>query len=204
MIALHYGFPLADGYDMDRIRARATEKGPLFDGLPDLAWKAFLGRTRDVDGSNEYATFYLWRGAEAACDFLLGDKFRAVVQAFGRPPVQWWNVARYLAVDTSILPQAATLARRTISPGADPAAVLADEDAHARAGLGRDGLHSYMIGFDPARWETVRFTLWHGAADIFERPPGKAYEVLYLAREHGAARERAHVRNLAATPHLTL
>jgi hypothetical protein len=83
MLAMHYKIPLRDSEAVANVRARAKERGPLFDGIAGLAHKLFL--VDPVDPC--YATFYLWRDAEAALAFLEGAFFTALVQAFGRPEV---------------------------------------------------------------------------------------------------------------------
>ena len=83
MLAMHYKIPLADAAATARVRARAAERGPLFDGMPGLAHKLFL-----VDPIDPcYATFYLWREPEAALRFLNGPFFAALSETFGRPDV---------------------------------------------------------------------------------------------------------------------
>ncbi|HLI13902.1 MAG TPA: DUF4865 family protein [Alphaproteobacteria bacterium] len=85
MLAMHYRIPLSGGTEaVAAIRRRARERGPLFDGMPGLAHKLFL-----VDPVEPtYATFYLWREAEAALAFLDGEFFAALCASFGRPRVR--------------------------------------------------------------------------------------------------------------------
>lgn len=84
MLAMHYRIPLADHAAVTAIRRRAAARGPLFDGMPGLGEKLFL-----VDPIRPcYATFYLWREADAALAFLEGGFFKALTQTFGRPEVK--------------------------------------------------------------------------------------------------------------------
>lgn len=83
MLAMHYKILLADAQDVARVRARAAERGPMFDGMPGLAHKLFL--VDPVDPC--YATFYLWREPDAALRFLKGPFFAALSDTFGRPEV---------------------------------------------------------------------------------------------------------------------
>ena len=83
MLAMHYKIPLTRPEAIATVRARAAERGPLFDGLEGLAHKLFL--IDPVDPC--YATFYLWREPDAALIFLEGPFFAALSQAFGRPQV---------------------------------------------------------------------------------------------------------------------
>jgi hypothetical protein len=84
MLAMHYAIALKGANQVAAIRARAAERGPLFDGMAGLAVKLFL-----VDPVVPcYATFYLWREADAALGFLDGPFFAALSDTFGRPEVK--------------------------------------------------------------------------------------------------------------------
>jgi hypothetical protein len=84
MLAMHYAIPLVGSSQVAAVRTRAAERGPLFDGLHGLCVKLFL-----VDPTDPcYATFYLWRDADAALSFLEGPFFRALAETFGRPEVK--------------------------------------------------------------------------------------------------------------------
>jgi hypothetical protein len=83
MLAMHYKIPLSGPEAIATVRARAAERGPLFDGMEGLAHKLFL--IDPVDPC--YATFYLWREPDAALTFLEGKFFAALSQTFGRPQV---------------------------------------------------------------------------------------------------------------------
>jgi hypothetical protein len=83
MLAMHYKIPLSGPEAIATVRARAAERGPLFDGMEGLAHKLFL-----IDSVDPcYATFYLWREPDAALTFLEGSFFAALSQTFGRPEV---------------------------------------------------------------------------------------------------------------------
>ena len=83
MLAMHYKIPLSGPEAIATVRARAAERGPMFDGMEGLAHKLFL--IDPVDPC--YATFYLWREPDAALNFLEGKFFAALSQTFGRPQV---------------------------------------------------------------------------------------------------------------------
>jgi hypothetical protein len=83
MIAMHYLISLKTADDVQAVRRRAAERGPLFDGMPGLAHKWFLVDPQDP----AYATFYLWNDPAAALSFLEGTFFHALCQTFGRPDV---------------------------------------------------------------------------------------------------------------------
>jgi len=83
MLAMHYKIPLSGPEAIATVRARAAERGPLFDSLEGLAHKLFL-----IDPIDPcYATFYLWREPDAALTFLEGPFFAALSQTFGPPRV---------------------------------------------------------------------------------------------------------------------
>jgi hypothetical protein len=84
MLAMHYRIALPNHDAIPAIRRRATEKGPLCDGLPGLALKFFLLDTQDPT----YATFYLWNDPDGARAFLEGPFFAALSETFGRPQVR--------------------------------------------------------------------------------------------------------------------
>lgn len=201
MLAMQYVFPLADDVDMAQVRRRVAEKGPPFDDYPGLVQKAFLcndvaGRTpSEILGDrigNEYAAFYLWESDEAAKDFVLGDAFKAVSAAFGRPRIQSWHVIARHGRGGG-LPRFAVQETETLNAAADPGAIaLAERRAVARA-FRSPGLQSSVAALDPYRWELVRFTLWREARDAVSARTGnsRSYEVLYLAGPQGAPLETA-------------
>jgi len=84
MLAMHYAIALTGADQVASVRERAAVRGPYFDGMDGLCVKLFL--VDPVDPC--YATFYLWRDADAAQAFLEGSFFHALCQTFGRPKVQ--------------------------------------------------------------------------------------------------------------------
>lgn len=113
MLAMHYAIPLKDADQVAAVRVRAAERGPLFDGMAGLGTKLFL-----IDPAQPcYATFYLWREAEAAQLFLEGAFFKALAETFGRPTV------RLLLSTARDLPFAAGKALR-LQTEATPEAIL--------------------------------------------------------------------------------
>ena len=83
MIAMHYLISLTTKDDVQAVRQRIAERGPLFDGMPGLAHKWFMVDPQDP----AYGTFYLWNSPAAAISFLEGAFFHALCQTFGRPEV---------------------------------------------------------------------------------------------------------------------
>jgi hypothetical protein len=62
-IIAHYAHRLPANYDIKLIRARAKERGVLWDAVPELYFKGFLLRESGQHGAvaNSYSSLYLWR-----------------------------------------------------------------------------------------------------------------------------------------------
>lgn len=161
MIAMQYGFTLPADYDMGIIDRRIRDKGPLLDGFPRLAFKAYLSARREDDGftssENLYAPFYLWDEPEGIDGFLSSPGFAALTRDFGWPSVQTWLVwhaelgadlrtARYASREIT-----------TIAPYSDLATLRDTAIAEARS---RTGALATVTGFDPREWKQLRFSLW--------------------------------------------
>jgi hypothetical protein len=169
MIAMQYTISFDASHEMTRIRGRVADKAPLFDRHPGLAQKAFLLNERGATGRpfarNEYAPFYVWHNVEAARDFLLGDKFKAVCDAFGRPPVRTWQILQFDTATPNLAARFATLETLGAPSATALEDVLAVELEQHQAALSRPGLRSHAVGLDPELWEIVRFSLWRDAED---------------------------------------
>ncbi|PLZ03145.1 DUF4865 domain-containing protein [Burkholderia sp. WAC0059] len=184
MLAMQYSFTLPADYDMTIIERRIREKGPAFDRLPSLVFKAFMLARKDDDvcpgAGNLYAPLYLWHGSEGMAAFLGSERFRAVAEAFGWPFVQTWIPVA--TVTGAGLGEARFVSREFVSIG--PYTNLDDLARRERESLDADiarGLAYGLSGFDPAAWTQVRFRLWSA-------PPGEAvhahaqtYRILHLS-----------------------
>lgn len=84
MLLMRYDIALDDAGQLEKVRARARERGPLFDGMDGLAWKLFLADPMEPT----YATLYGWSDPAAAARFLDGPFFEALCASFGRPDVR--------------------------------------------------------------------------------------------------------------------
>ncbi len=84
MLLMRYDIALKDAAQLDTVRGRAKERGPLFDGMEGLDWKLFLADPV----TPTYATLYGWNDPAAATRFLDGPFFEALVATFGRPDVR--------------------------------------------------------------------------------------------------------------------
>ncbi|AHG21741.1 D-amino acid aminotransferase [Chania multitudinisentens RB-25] len=156
MIAMQYTFTLPADYDMGIIRKRIADFGHLLDKHPQLIMKAYLYALKGEHGhDNRYAPFYLWNSSTGMSDFLSGNGFRGVSQAFGWPQVNHW-----LPWVVSLVPENlaearyATLEYRPIAPYSDLAQLRSQQQANPLA-------LASIVAFDPANWQQVNFHLWH-------------------------------------------
>lgn len=183
MIGMQYVFTLPDDYDMRTIRNRVAERGHLFDKLEGLFEKAFLISVKGVAGvtENSYAPFYIWSQDEAASNFLVSDKFRAVSEAFGRPAVRTW-LPLYFSTNQAKLakPAFATKEIIDISPESDLEEIRRAEYRVHRQWAEHPANHSGFIGLDAASWQIVRFSLWTGSPDSLPEGP-QSFEVVHLS-----------------------
>lgn len=176
MLVLRYRHRLPADYAMGRIRERAAGRGPLWDTAPGLAFKAFTATEAGGPGGsdNGYASTYLWLDPGAATAFLTDDRFRAVIDGFGRPRV---GIALPLAVAAGSAAGAAHLTheRIALAAGCDLAALRAAEAERAAAAVAA-GACAAVSALDPEAWQLVRVAL-HRDAPAAERPEA----VLHLA-----------------------
>ncbi|HTD05551.1 DUF4865 family protein [Undibacterium sp.] len=181
MFAMQYSHRLPADYDMQRIRERAAQRGPLWDATEGLAFKAFVSRTRGRDGAtdNLYASVYLWLDPASAAAFVMDERFQAVIDSFGRPRVETWLP---LDARSGKQQQAVSLYREEIliEPAADLIAVRAAEIERNRHVARRPDTVAVWTALDPEAWRLVRFTL---SADAPDPARGSTvYEVLHLAK----------------------
>jgi hypothetical protein len=180
MIAMQYSFTLPADYDMAIVRRRIVEKGPMLDRFPNLLFKAYLTADKRPRGDNLYAPFYVWQNSTGLNDFVCGDGFAGVSQAFGWPSVRVWSVWHaQLARDVA---QARFATRETLAipPHAALAEVRRRESADAIAQVERGALAA-VAGFEPTTWTYVRFALWRAPQEIAPRDGLQAYEVGHMS-----------------------
>lgn len=186
MLAMQYSFTLPADYDMGIIRQRIAAKGRLMDGFQHLAFKAFVFACRSggkaESRENLYAPFYLWHQTAGLNRFLCGPGFAGLVDAFGRPKVTIWPAWH---AELSPFLGTATVATREIVP------ILPREElekrqqietAQATAAVHQQGALAAVAAFEPASWTLVRFRLWDGYRQDFDRLAVQAYDVGYLAQ----------------------
>lgn len=142
MLAMHYRFDLPDRAAIDAVDARVRERGPMFDGFPDMGHKWFL-----IDRAKPcYALFYLWHDPAGVVDLLDGPLFANLSKTFGRPSVRL------------------LLARHVVLPAREPAeAFLADGDVVEAAVRAFDPLDGRALSFGFGAGPGRRFELVYHA-----------------------------------------
>ena len=162
MLAMQYSITLPADYDMSIIRRRIETKGPLLDGFPGLAFKAYLSAERGdatlPSEENLYAPFYLWRDNEGMNAFLAGDGFAVLTRDFGRPAVRVWSV--WQAQSPAALAGAVCASREIVRLPARPPGERLQREAEATGAALADGALAVVCAYEPTDWTLVRFCLW--------------------------------------------
>jgi hypothetical protein len=165
---------------MAQIRARARERGPQWDKMPELYFKGFLVRERGRFGAiaNNYSSLYLWRQDEAFRDFLVTGKYNVVTDTFGRAEIQTTFAldARRGNVRTARFAYKEAV---DIPVDADLPQVCQVEIERNREIAARPGTVVATVGVDPQNWRFVRITISEDAPTGKEA--GTSYEVGYFA-----------------------
>jgi len=180
MLALQYSHRLPSDYPMSTLRERARRRGPLWDDMPGLVFKAFVASERGVfqADANRYASVYLWQDAAAAGRFLTGDRFRSVIDSFGRPSVETWLP---LAMQMGAARDAVSLEREeaALEDVPDGEALLDAEREHHRRLVAHGDVVAAWSVLDARTWRRIRFVL--SGVRPPRRPGAQLLEVLYLA-----------------------
>lgn len=170
MLTMQYRITLPADYDMGIIRRRIAERAHLTDGLPLLAFKAYLyadsSQPYATGRENRYAPFYLWHDTDGMNAFLGGAGFAGVVASFGRPVVRTWSVWRAeMAPDLSVATRASF---ETVSiPTYGELSDMRDaENTYLQADLDRGALAA-VSAFDPSTWTAMRLRLWRDGTGAF-------------------------------------
>ncbi|MFM2130387.1 MAG: hypothetical protein RL477_1933 [Pseudomonadota bacterium] len=157
MIAMQYTIRLAGDYDLQQVRERAVRRKPLFDGTEGLVHKSYLFNESQL----VYAPFYVWQNDDAVRNYLTSDLFRDLAETFGRPRVRLWNVlACESAISDEHWPKVAVKELDVIAAEQNLADLFAAERERHREALATRGLCFHVTGFDPDRWELMRFSAW--------------------------------------------
>ncbi|KXF76482.1 hypothetical protein ATN84_15695 [Paramesorhizobium deserti] len=179
MFMKQYTHRLPADYDMNRIRTRATALGPQWDGTPGLGFKAFIAQERGANGAknNAYSSLYLWLDDEAVTDFITGDRFRAVIDGFGRPRIETWIP---LDIHLGQAETARSVYREDLDVGTDLSELKHRETARNNILARHAGTLAAVTALDLSTWRLSRFLL---SAEKAQTPEiGSAYEVLHLAK----------------------
>lgn len=187
MIIARYAHQLPADYDLEIIRQRAKARGPQWDAVPELYFKAFLLREGGRFGAaaSSYSSLYLWRQNGPFRDFLTAsadapiNSFTAVTGSFGRPQIQTWipldahkgaaREARFVYAE-----------ELDIAVDADLPTVLADETERNRKAAERPDAVAAVVGVDTLNWKLIRILLSTSAPLGDEGEIG--YQILHLAQ----------------------
>jgi hypothetical protein len=181
MFAMQYLHRLPTDYDMEIIRRRVAERGPLWDDTEGLVCKLFVTQQRNRHGAagNAYASIYLWLDSNAAVRFLMGERFQAVIDSFGRPQIETW-----LPLDArrGNAKQALSIYRdeRVLTAGTDRAELYTGEVELNREIAARPDTVVVWAALDLHAWKLIRFTVSSAPADPARG--GEVYDVLHLAQ----------------------
>ncbi|RQP25366.1 DUF4865 family protein [Piscinibacter terrae] len=160
MRAMQYVVPLPAAFDMDIIRRRVADKGPLMDDLPGLGFKAWLYAVHGEHGAeNRYAPFYLWHEDEAMNSFLLGPGFATLAADFGRPPVRSWTTLHAELTRSLREARVATVESAAVPAGTALDAMADAERVRAQLECAKGALVA-VVALDPHAWSLVRLLLW--------------------------------------------
>jgi hypothetical protein len=181
MFAMQYSHRLPTDYDMEIIRRRVAERGPQWDDTEGLICKLFATQQRNRHGAagNAYASIYLWSDSDAAVRCLIGERFQAVIDSFGRPQIETW-----LPLDARRggAKQALSAYRdeRALSAATDRVALYAGEVERNREIAARPDTVAVWAALDLYAWKLIRFTVSSAPADPARG--GEVYDVLHMAR----------------------
>jgi hypothetical protein len=181
MIIVHYAHRLPANYDIGLIRARAKERGPLWDATPELYFKGFLLRENGRYGAiaNNYSSLYLWRQDEAFRDFLVGGRYKTVTDSFGRAEIET-SFALDARKGNGRDARFAYIEELTIPLDAELTGVFATEVERNREIADRAGTVAAAVGVDARNWKLTRILVSEQEPNGSEA--GTSYEVLHLAR----------------------
>lgn len=179
MIIAHYEHRLPVDYDIGLVHARARERGPLWDAVPDLYFKGFLLRESGRFGAttNSYSSLYLWRSDEAFRNFLVEGGYKVVVNSFGRASID----TRFALDARRGAGGRACFAYREdarIELDSQLEATFAHEIERNREVASRAGVVTSAIGIDGQNWTITRIVL----SDRELAGAGTGYQILHLAQ----------------------
>ena len=181
MLIAHYGHRLPADYDLSIIRARAAQRGALWDAIPELYFKAFMLRERGQYGaiSSEYSSLYLWQRDQSFRDALVGGRYKVVTDSFGRAEIET-RVALDARKGSGRVARSVYKQEQDIALDADLTSVFAAEIERNAAIARQKGAVAAAVGIDAQNWRITRILL--SEEEPGEGKAGVAYQVLYLAK----------------------
>jgi hypothetical protein len=181
MITANYAHRLPADYDVAIIRERARQRGPLWDAVPELCFKAFLLRESGRFGAaaNNYSSLYLWRQDEAFRDFLVSGRYKTVTDSFGRADIRT-GFALDARRGSGRLARFARREEVRIAIDADLTAAFAAEIKRNQASAEQPGSVAAVVSIDAQSWTFTRILLSENEPD--RESAGITYEILHLAR----------------------
>jgi hypothetical protein len=181
MITAYYAHRLPADYDLALIRERARQRGPLWDDIPELCFKAFLLRERGRFGAiaSSYSSLYLWRQDQGFRDFLVSGRYKTVTDSFGRADIHT-GVALDARRGSGRLARFACKEELRIAPDVDLTADIAAEIERNREIAEQPGLVAAVVSIDAQNWTFTRILLSEHEPD--GQKAGIAYQILHLAR----------------------
>ena len=185
MIAMQYSFPLPADYDMSIIHRRIADKGHLMDNFPHLIFKAYLHAAIGQQGipsrENLYAPFYLWENSAGLNAFLCSPAFRTLVHDFGWPSVRTWFVWYHTLTPAFKQADYATREIAPLFPHTNLTEQQAQEKGTVQRLIGENAALAAVVGFEPATWTRVRFTLWPSQVSLPDSPHTQIYQVGHIS-----------------------
>jgi Domain of unknown function (DUF4865) len=181
MLIAHYGHRLPADYDLSIIRARAAQRGALWDAIPELYFKAFMLRERGQYGaiSSEYSSLYLWQRDQSFRDALVGGRYKVVTDSFGRAEIET-RVALDARKGSGRVARFVYKQEQDIALDADLTSVFAAEIERNATIARQKGTVVAAVGIDAQNWRITRILL--SEEESGEGKAGVAYQVLYLAK----------------------
>jgi hypothetical protein len=181
MIMAHYGHRLPADYDHGFIRALTRERAPVWDGRPELYFKAFLLREAGRFGAiaNHFSSLYLWRHDGAYRDWLVSGGYKIVTDPFGRAEIET-RFALDARKGSGREARFAYTEEFDIPLDADLTAAFAREIEHNRESAARSDTVAAAVGVDTRNWKFTRILLSTNEPDGNENT--LAHQILHLAR----------------------
>lgn len=162
MLAMQYSISLPTDYDMRSIRDPVAKRGPTYDMLGHLGFKAFLiteKGERWKSGEQLCAILHL-AGATRHARFLVWRQVQRAYRVCWPASRKVWAIIDVGAGNSSQRPTYATHELVHLAPRSILYALRSAELAAQRETLQLPLVHARAVAFDPSTWTLVRLTLW--------------------------------------------